>query len=100
MLSVTFSYCYAECHYAECFAEILRFEGMGGSEELKLLLVRKFEPRRVKDDDGRAGGDAAEEADEDVARPWRFLKNFFATLFTLWCSKSSGLFCHYSQDPN
>ena len=46
---------------------------MGGSEELKLLLVRKFEPRRVEDDDGRSGGDAAEEADEDVARPCKFL---------------------------
>jgi hypothetical protein len=59
---------------------------MGGSEELKLLLVRKFEPRRVKDDDGRTGGDAAEQADEDVARPWRIFINFLATLFTLWQS--------------
>jgi hypothetical protein len=53
---------------------------MGGSEELKLLLVRKFEPRRVKDDDGRAGGDAAEQADEDVARPCQFFVKLFCNL--------------------
>ena len=65
---------------------------MGGSEELKLLLVRKFEPRRVKDDDGRTGGDAAEQADEDVARPWRIFITFLATIvyeFYLYCKDFS-----------